>query len=180
MAKRRAQNQNLQHEPMYGWALDNRGRPIPIAAAKRGAHGYFCPICDGAMVARKGDVKHIIFAHESLYQCTPEKVATIIAAQWLVLELGRRMVLGKSCNVKWKINGQDYSADLLEDVHTIVEGYPTDFAKADIALADKAGKAKIVFNLLESANNELNTKFVDKGMAVIIFPTEPSAVVRCH
>lgn len=175
MARRKRQARDAHgYDPMYGWALDDKGRPIPIATAKRGAQGYACPICGGPMVARKGDVKQHHFAHETLYQCTPENVATAIAGKWLVLQLGSRMVLGKSCLVQWKIGEEHFTADILKDVARIVEGQSTEYGTADIALVTSEGKTKSVLSLnMSGTPDELAiTRFASNGITVVILPTE--------
>lgn len=156
-------------EPMYGWALDAQGRPIPIAAAGRGAQGYRCPICNGAMLARKGNVKQHHFAHESLYHCTPENVAAAIATKWLVMQLAHRMVLKKPAKVYWQLGDQDFEGDILNEVVTIVEGYETEHGKADIALLDADGKLKTVINVTTS---ELTAAFAAHGITVVSPPLE--------
>ncbi len=175
MARRKRQAKDSHsNDPMYGWALDDKGRPIPIAAAQRGAQGYACPICGGPMVARKGDIKQHHFAHETLYQCTPENVATAIAGKWLVLELGTRMVLGKSCLIQWNIADEHHTANILEDITSIVEGKPSEYGTADIALVNAEGKTKTVLSLnISGTSDELAiTRFSGNGIAVVILPTE--------
>lgn len=156
-------------EPMYGWALDAQGRPIPIAAASRGAQGYRCPICNGAMIARKGDVNQHHFAHESLYHCTPENVAAVIAGKWLVMQLAQRMVLKKTAMVGWALGDQSFEGDILKDVVAIVENQETDYGKADIALIGADGKPKTVINI---ASPEATTAFASHGITVINPPID--------
>ncbi|NDJ84688.1 MAG: hypothetical protein GYB66_02275 [Chloroflexi bacterium] len=172
MAQRYQRKMPNRSEPMYGWALDQRGRPLPIAAAKRGAHGYRCPVCGGAMVARKGEVKQYHFAHEELTHCTPERVAAAIAGKWLVLELGRRMVLGQPCPIQWTIGERTYSADLMKDITAIVENLEAEPGKADIALVDADQQLRAVINISEPADELALARFAAAGITTITLPAE--------
>lgn len=169
MTKRRATNRNIHSEPMYGWALDGRGRPIPIGAAKRGAGGYFCPICGKEMVARKGEIKQYHFAHAELSHCTPEAVATAIGGKWLVLALAEAVVLQRSVTVSWEISGEVYDTNLLTEVEIIAENLDTDHGKADIALlrADHSLRAVITFDQIEESTL---LPFLGAGIPVILLP----------
>lgn len=170
MAQRQVMSHN--HEPMYGWSLDPRGRPIPIAVAERGAHGYRCPICDGPMIARKGDVNQHHFAHEIITQCTPDKVAAAIAGQWLVLQLGERMVLGKNSPIYWQISKDRYSADLLKDVTAIIENLNTEHGLADIALITAQNDIRCIISLNPVPDELALERFIANGIAVIVPPIE--------
>jgi len=152
---------------MYGWALDARGRPIPIGAARRGAHGYYCPICNSPMIARKGDIKQHHFAHEQLIHCSPEAVAAAIGGRWLVLALGEAMVLKQPLKVRWYIAEQTYEADILEDVVAIVENLPTPQGKAEIALKASDGNIKAVLTLRDPVDKIQVERFVAAGIPVV-------------
>ncbi len=167
---RRNRQASSSHEPMYGWALDSYGRPIPIGAAKRGAHGYRCPICNGPMVARKGDLKQHHFAHEALYSCTPERVAAVIAGKWLILELGKHMALQKPCMVEWQLTEETYSANLLKDIAAIVENLETEHGIADVALKDADGEIKSVLEIDNADNTLVMARFASNGIAAISLP----------
>lgn len=155
-------------EPMYGWALDARGRPIPIGAAKRGAHGYYCPICNSPMIAKKGDVKQHHFAHEELIHCSPDAVAMAIGGRWLVLAMGEAMVLQHPIMVNWHIADQPYQTNILEDVVAIVENMPTDHGKADIALKTRSGDIKAVITLREPPDQLQVGRFAAAGIPVLL------------
>lgn len=159
-------------EPMYGWSLDQRGRPVPIALAERGAQGYRCPICGEPMIARKGDVKIHHFAHETLTQCSPDRVAAIIAGKWLVLQLGERMVLKQLCLVRWQSGKENYSADLLKNVTAIIENMETKQGKADIALLSGDEQIRAVFNIDPQPDEAAINRFVNGGIAVIVLPVQ--------
>ena len=47
---------------MY-FAVDNSGRRISADIAERG-HEYFCPLCSGPVILRRGEIKEAHFAHE--------------------------------------------------------------------------------------------------------------------
>ncbi len=155
-------------EPMYGWALDARGRPIPIGAAKRGAQGYYCPICNSPMIARKGDVKQHHFAHEELTHCSPDAVATAIGGRWLVLQLGEAMVLKRPILVQWHIAEQAYQTDILEDVVAIIENLPTQHGKAEIALKTTDGSIKAVLTLREPIDEAQTAGLAAAGIPVVL------------
>lgn len=160
----------LQHQPMYGWALDDRGRPIPIGAAQRGAQGYTCPICNGPMIARKGDVKIHHFAHENLQQCSPERVATIIAGKWLVLELGKRMVKHQPVYIHWELSNDAYTVDIMRGIVAIVEGHETEYGRADIALTNNKDTTQSVINISAPADELALARFASNGITVILLP----------
>lgn len=172
MSKRRGARSVDRTEPMYGWALDLRGRPIPIGGAKRGAQGYLCPICQTSMVARKGDVKQHHFAHEALTHCSPEAVATAIGGKWLILELGAAMVTGQPVLVQWEISGQSYSANLMDDVVAIADNLPTDHGKADIALIKPDHGIRAVINFEFPTDELALVRFVAAGIPVILPPLD--------
>lgn len=155
-------------EPMYGWALDARGRPIPIGAAKRGAQGYYCPICNSSMIARKGAIKQFHFAHEELLHCSPEAVATAIGGRWLVLSLGEAMVLHQPVTVKWTIAKQPYEANVLENVVAIVENLPTPHGQADMALKTADDKIKAIISLRDDIEPIEIERFATGGIPVIL------------
>lgn len=172
MAKRRGATSIDRAEPMYGWALDKRGRPIPIGAAKRGAQGYFCPICHSSMVAKKGEVKQHHFAHEELTHCSPEAVAVSIGGKWLILELGRAMVLQHPVLVKWQISEKTYSADLLEGVTAIADNLETEHGKADIALVEPDQNIRAVINFEYPTDDMMINRFVAAGIPVVLPPLD--------
>lgn len=161
-------------EPMYGWALAPNGRPVPIGLAERGALGYICPICQGAVVAKKGNVNQHHFAHENISNCSPEDVAHAIAGKWLVLALGTLMVLGEAAFVSWNLNGQSYSADLLRGVTSIVENMPTDLGLADIALLRRDGTIRcvIVLDIEKTMPTDTLALFTGHGIPIIILPAD--------
>lgn len=167
-----------QHEPMYGWAINSRKRPMPIALAERGAHGYTCPICNGPMVAKKGDIKQHHFAHEfeSLPDCTPDNVAKTIGGTWLVLELGERMALKKPFVLEWKMYEENHRADLLKGVTAILEHADIGNTEADIALmqGEKWDTPHCVFMLnIDPKRDPLAyTQFTAQSIPVISLPSE--------
>ena len=172
MAKRRGVTSRERAEPMYGWALDERGRPIPIGAAKSGARGYLCPICNSGMIAKKGDVNQHHFAHEELTHCSPETVAIAIGGKWLILELGRAMVLKQPVLVKWVISEKTYSADLLEGVTAIADNLPTEHGKADIALVKDDGDIRAVINFEHPTDELALERFVAAGIPIVLPPLD--------
>lgn len=165
-------------QPMYGWALDSHKRPVPISLAGRGAQGYFCPICSGPMVAKKGDIKQHHFAHEveSLPECTPENVAKKIAGTWLVLELGERMALKKTVSLEWQLYGETHRVNLLKGVTAIQENVEIEKVEADIALmqGETWDHPYVVFMLnLDPKRDPLTyTQFTAQSIPVISMPSE--------
>lgn len=167
-----------QDQPMYGWALDSHKRPVPISLAGRGAQGYTCPICNGPMIAKKGDIKQHHFAHEfeSLPECTPENVAKKIAGTWLVLELGEHMAHKKPFPLQWQMYGESYRVNLLKDITAIQEHIEFGKTEADIALmqGEKWDHPYAVFMLnLDSKRDPLiYTQFTAQSIPVISLPSD--------
>jgi len=166
-----SQTHNHQHEPMYGWALDLHNRPIAIATAKSGA-GYTCPVCGQPMIARKGSIKQHHFAHVNLLYCSPENVAQAVGIDWLILELGRRMVLGQPCQVSWNINGQQHTENLLEGVVAIVQNLKTEYGMVPIALktSDERLRSVIFFDMKAKPDDALISNFIMHGIPCLVVP----------
>lgn len=171
MVRRRRQSSS---QPMYGWALAPNGRPVPIAMAERGAHGYVCPICDGPMIAKKGNINQHHYAHENISNCTPEDVAHAIAGKWLVLSLGTLMVLGEPAYVSWTVNSDTFSANILLDVTSIVENMQTDLGRADITLLRRDGSIRciIVLDIDRTMDSNTLARFTGYGIPVVILPAD--------
>lgn len=160
------------YEPMYGWALQASGRPVPISLANRGANNYICPICNGPMVAKKGDINQHHFSHESITKCTPAEVADAIGKKWLVLALGTAMILGQTVPIRWVVDGQKNEANLLKGVTSIVENLPTRYGVAEIALlTDTDIRAVLVLSLEDAMSNEALAQFAASGITIIILPS---------
>lgn len=162
------------NNPMYGWALNSSGRPIPIYLAERGTRDYICPICLDTMIAKKGSIKQHHFSHESQHdECSPDAVAEAIAGKWLVLSLGTLMVLGDPCFVHWKMKGDEHHANILENVWAIATDYPTEFGVAEIALLQPDGQIRCVIMLnLSVFDKQLLAKFTANGIPTIVLPTD--------
>src|SRR5664279_2017141 len=125
----------------YRWALDESGYPIPIDAARRGAH-YICPLCRGTMIARLGDQLQHHFGHEEDTGCTTEAVTRAAVRRWITIQLRDAISRRQATKARWTCSkcGQPHTADLLEGVTVVHEGYywdPTHYA--DVALVDRAG-----------------------------------------
>lgn len=172
MARRRAQESAAHSQPMYGWALQPNGRPVPIGVAQRGAHGYICPICQNSVIARKGDIKQHHFSHEELTTCTPEAVAMAIGGRWLMLELGAAMVLRRSVTVSWTIDDKTSSANLMEGVVALADELETDHGLADIALVKEDKSIRAVIHLKDHVSDMMLNQFVAGGVTVIVPPLD--------
>lgn len=136
---------NLPHEPMYGWAVDENGRPIPISAAERGKV-YYCPVCEGEMVAKKGDMLQHHFAHKSLLVCTADTVARKVAGLWVAHRLRQAVAAGNPVEVDWTLPHDDkpFKINILKDVASIQENHDKVPNPGDIILRNAAGKAMVV------------------------------------
>jgi hypothetical protein len=174
MAHRKTMSYQIPNQPMYGWSLDKSGRPLPIMLAERGAHDYVCPICNGPMIARKGNINQHHYAHESLQSCTPEQVAEAIAGKWLVLSLGTLMVLGQPCFIRWTMGGQTHQVNLLKDITALVENKPTPYGLAEVALLldPETIHAVIMLNLQGTVDAQTLAQFTANGIPVIILPAD--------
>ncbi len=125
----------------YRWALTAMGYPVPISQARRGER-YSCPLCHGPMIPRLGDQLQHHFAHEEDTGCTTEAVTRAAVRRWITIQLRDAIASRQGARPRWTCSkcGQQHSADLLEGVAVIHEGYywdPTHYA--DVGLVDRAG-----------------------------------------
>lgn len=162
---------------LYGWALDQHNRPVPIAKADR--HGvYRCPLCTERMIPKKGVVNQHHFARESLSfcdECTANYIAQLIASTWLVLELGEHMVRHESVPITWNMNTKSYTADLLQDVQLLVEKRLPDSDLVTVSLQYDVEHVRCVFvlSIEKNADPEFIQTFVSNSIACIEIPPEP-------
>jgi len=164
-----------KNQPMYGWALGQDGKPVPIAKAKRGER-YTCPICHGDVVAKLGDIKQHHFAHINLLQCTPDNVARAVAGLWIADELAARLAQAQPVYVSWKINIQDHinRVDILKEVATIAQ--KREDIPSDIALLDANGKPK-TFILLGIDTPAPPSKIAEwTGAGITVITLNPAGV----
>jgi hypothetical protein len=124
----------------YRWALDETGRPVPITVAQRGRR-YSCPLCRGLMVARLGEQLQHHFGHESDAGCTPEAVTRAAVRRWVTIQLREALIHHRIIKLSWKCPrcNNNHSANLLEGVSQVAEGYLWDGYFADVGMLDTAG-----------------------------------------
>lgn len=144
--------------PMYDWALDASGIPLPIAHAGRGGD-YRCPVCGERMVARRGSQKRHHFAHEMLtpdtaLSCTPERVARAVAAYWLAQHLRTGLDRRRAVMLTWTCTlcREEHTADLLRNIAHVAQVPITldtdwDTRDADLTLHDADGALAAVIIL---------------------------------
>jgi hypothetical protein len=127
------------HEPQYEWAMTSGQHPVHITYAVRG-ETYVCPVCNGRMIAKLGDIKQHHFAHETIQICSPERVPD-----------RRKILAGGNCksvlvatliehDVALPALPADHTANLLHEVNAPKPITKHDGTHSDIALLDHSGK----------------------------------------
>ena len=155
------------YEPMYGWALQPDGKPLPIAAARRG-EVYRCPVCHGEMIAKLGEVKQHHFAHMNLKQCTPEAVARAVAGIWLTDALREALAEKRPLMVEWRLQaGEPHSVDLLQGIARVDH----DSEQSDIILHDDDRK-RAVIKLAQPEPEEITRWSRDSTAVIVLNPVD--------
>lgn len=141
-------DQNHANEPMYGWALDKQGQPIPIRQAIRGQI-YECPICHGEVVPKLGQIKQHHYAHLNLLQCTPDAVARAAAGLWVAQELRQLLAEATPLEITWTTQKGDesHTVNLLNGVVSVVQNRQLEWGVGDIVLLDETGHPKSIILL---------------------------------
>ena len=154
--------------PMYEWALDVTGFPVHINHATHNTV-YICPVCQGRMVARLGDIKQHHFAHDRLQACTPENVARIAATHWLVHELDRCITghQGVILTYPCPLCKQNHTADLLSGVTQAQAAHDFEGSKIDVALLDAAGELKTAI-CFERPDSDIRQQFRQRNIPVLV------------
>ncbi|NDJ78455.1 MAG: hypothetical protein GYB65_19570, partial [Chloroflexi bacterium] len=152
--------------PQYEWAFDADGEPVHISQAKRGTIHY-CPMCDGRLVAKRGEVKQHHFAHEEIRDCPPDVVARLAAQRWLVRALERAIEQQQPVVITWRclLCQQQHTVDLLSETTQVWEDVPIGDWQADVALLDGHGRVHAVIAvdplepeiLVQHASQQLTT-----------------------
>src|SRR5258708_5790378 len=122
----------------YRWALTEMGSPVEISRAQRGVR-YYCPLCNGPMIARLGDQLQHHFGHEEETGCSPEAVTRAALRRWISIQARDALAKRAVAKVMWHCSkcGKDHGADPLAGVFAVHEGYLWDAAHyADVALVD--------------------------------------------
>jgi Competence protein CoiA-like family len=157
----------------YRWALDETGRPLPIEAAQRGRR-YVCPLCRGQMIARLGDQLQHHFGHENDTGCTPEAVTRAAVSRWIAIQLREALTARQVVKVTWHCSrcGQTHTADVLEAVSQIAEGYQWESFFADIALVDAGGNVRgvVLVQDEEVPTSDVLRFFADQEIFTIMIP----------
>jgi hypothetical protein len=141
---------------------------VHIAQAQ--PHGaYTCPVCQGRMIAKLGNVKQHHFAHESIKTCTPESVAAAAAGQWLALQLRDCLTTRRSVTLSWPcvLCQQPHTADLLNGVGSVKHHLEDEGHAFDVALLDAFGHVKAAV-LLKKQPDGLLEWSVRRGIALIV------------
>lgn len=142
--------------PLYEWAFDDRGQPVPIEQARRGVE-YRCPLCGGRMIARQGEIKQHHYAHDEETNCPPEAVAQAAAARWIALRMQDCLARHQAVLITWPCHlcEQPHTANLLEGVVEIHEGHTWHDWTADLALLDVHGQPRTIIALAPPAPDAL-------------------------
>jgi hypothetical protein len=161
----------------YYWALDADGVPLPITQAERGGR-YFCPLCGGAMVARRGDHLRHHFGHEIVSQavspdgCPPDAVSRAALRRWIALRLREYMRDGKAFRVDWQCANctKRHDANLLGGISQISEQHMVEGVSADVVLLDNTGKIRAAI-LIENQGESLDVRpFTNRDILTMIVP----------
>ncbi len=155
------------HDPQYEWAMTPDGEPVHITQAVRGK-AYVCPVCNGRMVAKLGDVKQHHFAHETLQMCSPERVTQIVAKYWLLKELQTCLDSRYSLIVTWPcpLCQQSHTANLLHDITALKSDHEQDGLRSDVALLDPSGKVRAVV-VLDAPSEEALITYTARKITTI-------------
>jgi hypothetical protein len=125
----------------FFWALDPDGRPTPIGAAQRRGH-YTCPLCQTAMIVKKGEQVRHHFAHEHITECDAEGVNRAALRRILAISLREHIALNHPIPTDWlcRYCGNQHQADLLRGSQTVIERAAVKNLFVDLALqqADKS------------------------------------------
>jgi hypothetical protein len=157
--------------PLYGWALEPDGTPVPIAAAKRG-QSYTCPVCHRTVVAKLGDVNQHHFSHLDVMPCTPEAVARKVAGIWLTRALREALLAKRPVNIEWEIpqTGEVKTLDALMNVARVEKDYSLPLGKADVALIDAHGKplVALMLGIQGTPSASRVVEWIQSGIAVVL------------
>ncbi len=157
----------------YRWALDETGRPVPIDLAQRGRR-YHCPLCQGGMIARLGDQLQHHFGHEIETGCTPEAVTRAALRRWIVIQLRDALAARQMIKAQWQCHKcyNTHTADLLENIRQVDEGYLWDSHYADVATVDAAGNVRAVILVQDETIPTPDTLrfFIDQEIFTLIIP----------
>jgi hypothetical protein len=163
-----------KHEIAYRWALDPSGYPVPITAAKRGI-AYHCPLCEGQMIARLGEQLQHHFGHEDDVGCTPDAVARAALRRWIVIQLRSAVEKHQRLDIEWACSkcGNHHTANLLQDVTQILEGYLRDERYyTDVVTLDAAGNDRMVILIQDNSipTPEVLNFFIAQDLFTITVP----------
>jgi|GEM_PF-763148 len=164
----------LKHQPMYGWSLDAENKPIPIAKAETGKK-YYCPVCHGEMIPKKGKIKQHHFAHANLLNCTPETVARAVAGAWIVATLREHLAAGDAVTVTWKTQDEieTHTINILQGIDRIEQEETTKSGIGDIGLfAGEKLKVAILLGIEGKPDPKQVTKWIRQGVTVILLNPE--------
>lgn len=116
-----------------------------ITGAPRGGL-YTCPLCGSKMIARHGEHKQAHFAHEEFTNCPPDDVARAAAARWIAQRVDALLRARQSLVITWPcpMCKQPHTADLLDGVRQVREGYADNDLRPDVALLDGDGALRAV------------------------------------
>lgn len=175
MGIKQAQPINNAGYPQYEWALDAGEHPVHISQAQPG-QSYHCPLCEGRMIPKLGDIKQHHFAHESLKSCTPEGVARAVAGHWIADQIQFCLNTRRTVTVTWTcpLCQQSHTADLLHDIVQVRRLYTYQGFDLDLVLLDRTGKVRAAV-VLARPSKELLVACVQQAIAVIVVD-----VVRGH
>ncbi|MBN1562852.1 MAG: hypothetical protein JXA10_03375, partial [Anaerolineae bacterium] len=162
------QAQPQSTDPQYEWAMTSNQRPVHITYAVRG-ETYICPVCNGRMIAKLGDVKQHHFAHETVQTCSPARVTQIVAQYWLVEELQLVLAARRSLIMTWPcpLCQQVHTANLLHDVETLKPNHEHDGITSDVALLDRSDKVRAVV-LLDAPSSEALITYTARKIVTIV------------
>ncbi len=153
----------------YRWALNAMGYPLPIEQAQRGQH-YFCPLCHSPMIARLGEQVQHHFAHENDTGCTPEAVTRAALRRWITLQLRDALSKRQVIKVRWTCSKckNTHTAQLLDGVAYVLEGYLWDSAYADVGMVDAAGNICTVILVQDETTPTPDTLHFFRGQEVYV------------
>lgn len=156
------ENNNIE----TAYALGN-GRLVHIRDVdKKNKGNYICPYCGDEMIARKGELKAMNFAHKN-YDCGHAKESILHKLAKEILEDNKKITLPElkvnvgEYGLKQLISIQEFNADNVE-----TEKYFGDF-RPDVYMENNEQSVAIEIMVTHPVDDEKKDKIKEKGLSLI-------------
>ncbi len=138
---------------------EKEGEIVHVSRVDRGLQcNCVCPVCKGAVIARKGEIIRHHFAHHGESSCSPESVFHLVAKKLLYNRIEKQIKHAKALPIKWECVycREEHSGNLLKKASTVTLETKIGDCRPDLIISDADGKPLAFIEIVVTHEPEEN------------------------